>query len=114
MANFLEFLKSGKTAEEFINTSVLPQHVLPVEKTDASPAPYKDDDDKEKKEEVKKEETEKKEENCSDDIFDEAVDRMTDEDWKNLDEKYDAAFMEALELAEEEGFDDSSEEGDEI
>jgi hypothetical protein len=39
MANFLEFLKSGKSAREFIDTAVLPQHVLPVEHTGLSPEP---------------------------------------------------------------------------
>ena len=40
MANFLEFLKSGKTAREFIDTSILPQHVLPVKSIVGSPDQY--------------------------------------------------------------------------
>jgi hypothetical protein len=40
MAHFAEFLKSGMSAKEFIDAAVLPQHVIPVEKTDFSPEPY--------------------------------------------------------------------------
>jgi hypothetical protein len=44
MANFLEFLKSGKSAREFIDAAVLPQNVLPVTKTPTSPEPYQNED----------------------------------------------------------------------
>jgi len=44
MANFLEFLKSGKTAKEFIDSAILPQHALPVEHTGLSPEPYEDEE----------------------------------------------------------------------
>ena len=40
MANFLEFLKSGKSAKEFIDTAVLPQHVKAVVRVGTSPEPY--------------------------------------------------------------------------
>jgi len=94
MANFIEFLKSGKSAREFIDTSVLPQHVLPVEKTETSPEPYENDAIKEE------------DESPDNDPLDEAVENMTDKDWESLDEKYDASFLEALETAEQEGLDD--------
>jgi len=44
MASFLEFLKSGKCAEDFINTAVLPQHVVAVSRVSTSPAPYRQDE----------------------------------------------------------------------
>jgi hypothetical protein len=44
MANFIEFLKSGKSAREFIDTAVLPQNVLSIEKMPLSPKPYQDED----------------------------------------------------------------------
>jgi len=96
MASFLEFLNSGKTAKEFIDTSVLPQHVLPAQKTKTSPEPYENAA-------VKNEETDAGQ-IPADDILDEAVENMTDEDWKKFDEKYDEAFIAALEAAERDGF----------
>jgi len=44
MANFLEFLKSGKSAREFIDDAILPSHVRPVTKVETSPAPYTADE----------------------------------------------------------------------
>jgi len=44
MASFTEFLKSGKSAREFIDTAILPQHVLPVGQTEFTPAPYGDEE----------------------------------------------------------------------
>jgi hypothetical protein len=44
MAHFVEFLKSGMSAKEFIDTAVLPQHVIPVKQTDFSPEPYEKED----------------------------------------------------------------------
>jgi hypothetical protein len=45
MARFVEFLKSGMDAKEFIDTAVLPQHVIPVERTGLSPKPYEPEEE---------------------------------------------------------------------
>ena len=42
MANFLEFLKSGKSAREFIDDAVLPQNVLSVTRAGTSPEAFGD------------------------------------------------------------------------
>ena len=44
MASFTEFLKSGKSAREFIDTAVLPDHARPVARTESSPEPYVDEE----------------------------------------------------------------------
>jgi len=43
MANFLEFLKSGKSAKEFIDDAVLPQHVKAVARVGPSPKSYNEE-----------------------------------------------------------------------
>jgi hypothetical protein len=45
MAHFVEFLKSGMSAKEFIDAAVLPQHVIPVKQTDFSPEPYENEEE---------------------------------------------------------------------
>ena len=44
MANFIEFLKSGKSAKEFIDTAVLPENPLAVVRVRTSPEPYQDEE----------------------------------------------------------------------
>jgi len=44
MANFLEFLKSGKTAREFIDDAILPQHVRAVVRVGTSPKSHTEED----------------------------------------------------------------------
>jgi len=44
MATFLEFLRSGKSAKEFIDTAILPQHVRPVTRVPTSPEPYAEEE----------------------------------------------------------------------
>jgi hypothetical protein len=46
MARFVEFLKSGKSAKEFIDTAILPQNVLPVEQTEFSSGSYESEEEK--------------------------------------------------------------------
>jgi hypothetical protein len=107
MANFLEFLKSGKTAKEFIDTSILPQNVLPVEKTGTSPDPYENE-----------ELGFHNDGNDTDSVLDTAVDQYEEssgdeKDRGNLaftenieDDDDDAGFLARLEAAENEGFEE--------
>jgi hypothetical protein len=109
MANFVEFLKSGKSAREFIDTAILPQHVLPVERTEFSPEPYED-------EELNAGEAAAE---STDDVLDSAPDNppespaegdkaadLNGEAGQELigsDEETDPAFIAALEAAERKG-----------
>jgi len=95
MANFLEFLKSGKTAKEFIDSAVLPQRVLPVERTEFSPEPY------ENEELASGGGTDAVLDAASADQLDESAGKKT-EDADYGDE--DAEFIAMLEAAEKEGF----------
>ena len=42
MASFIEFLKSGKSAREFIDDAILPQNVLSVARVGTSPKTFDD------------------------------------------------------------------------
>jgi hypothetical protein len=93
MANFLEFLKSGKSAREFIDTAILPQHVLPVGQTVFSPEPYEPEEGETNTE-------------ATDAVLDAALDNppeppAEDDKTADMDDEVDPDFLAALEAAEE-------------